>query len=56
MERHEQEFKRGRIVLNRLFKLAQRERPFRVIERVADGRGRISDRWLGWLLTVDDIS
>jgi hypothetical protein len=34
-----QEFESGRIVLNCLFKLAQRERPFRVIERVADGRG-----------------
>jgi hypothetical protein len=38
-KRDAQEFERGRIVLNRLLKLAQRERPFRVIERVADGRG-----------------
>jgi hypothetical protein len=54
---HEQEFKRGCIVLNRLFKLAQRECPFRVIERVADGFGRVSSgRWLGLLLTSDSVS
>ena len=35
----EQEFKCGGIMFDRLFVLAQRERPFRVIERVADGRG-----------------
>ena len=44
-KRDAQEFERGRIVLNSLFELAQRKRPFRVIERVADSRGlgRTSD-------------
>lgn len=41
VKRHEQEFERGCIMLDRLLILAQRECPFRMIERVADGCGRI---------------
>jgi hypothetical protein len=36
----EQEFKCGGIMFDCLFVLAQRERPFRVIERVTDADGR----------------
>ena len=51
-EEHEQEFKCGGIVLDRLFVLAQRERLFRVVERVTDGRCR----WLGLFLAADEVS
>jgi len=37
-KRHEQEFERGRVVLDGLLVLAQRECPLRVIERVLDSR------------------
>lgn len=39
--KHEQEFERSRIMFDSLLILAQRECPFRVIERVADSRGWI---------------
>ena len=51
-KRHEQEFESGRVVLDRLFVLAQRECPLRVIERVADGRGWIGI-WLSLLLAAE---
>lgn len=44
---HEQEFESGRVVLDSLFVLAQRERTLRVIDRVADGRG-----WIGGRLSL----
>ena len=51
-EGYEQEFESGRVVLDRLFVLAQRECTLRVIERVADGRGWIGG-WLSLLLAAD---
>ena len=51
-EAHEQEFESGRVVLDRLFVLAQRECTLRVIERVADGRRWIRG-WLSLLLAAD---
>jgi len=53
-KRHEQEFESGRVVLDRLFVLAQRECTLRVIERVADGRGWIGG-WLSLLLAAEVI-
>jgi hypothetical protein len=51
----EQEFECGRVVLDRLFVLSQRECPLRVIERVVDSRGWLISGgfWLGLLLTAD---
>jgi hypothetical protein len=49
---NEQEIESGRVVLDRLFELAQRECTLRVIERVADGRRWIRG-WLSLLLAAD---